>query len=48
MIYKKNIEENYIKDFESSMDAIATMSEEDPNFLIENLDKIRVFNSHLF
>lgn len=48
MIYKRNIEENYIKDFESSMDAIATMSEEDPNFLIENLDKIRVFNSHLF
>lgn len=48
MIYKKNIEENYIKDFESSMDAIATMSEEDPNFLIENLDKIRVFNSYLF
>ncbi|UDE95517.1 hypothetical protein LHA31_01655 [Carnobacterium viridans] len=24
------------------------MSEEDPNFLIENLDKIRVFNSYLF
>lgn len=48
MIYKKNIEENYIKDFESSMDAIATMSDEDPNFLIENLDKIRSFNSHLF
>ncbi|WP_041556251.1 sensor histidine kinase [Carnobacterium sp. 17-4] len=48
MIYKKNIEENYIKDFESSMDTIAAMSEENPNFLIDNLDKIRAFNSHLF
>lgn len=48
MIYKTNIEENYIKDFESSMDTIATISEENPNFLIDNLDKISAFNSHLF
>ncbi|WP_035053209.1 sensor histidine kinase [Carnobacterium pleistocenium] len=47
MIYKKNIEDNYIKDFESSINSLIDILEEDPNFLIENIDKLQAYDSHL-
>ncbi|MEK6190192.1 MAG: cell wall metabolism sensor histidine kinase WalK, partial [Carnobacterium alterfunditum] len=47
MIYKKNIEENYMNDFESSINSLVSILEEDPGFLIENIDKSRAYDPHL-
>lgn len=47
MLYKKNIEESYLKDFESSINSIVNLLEEDPEFLIGNIDKLRAYDSHL-
>lgn len=47
MIYKQNIEENYLKDFENSINSLISILEENPEFLIENLDKLRAHDSHL-
>ncbi|WP_373471144.1 sensor histidine kinase [Carnobacterium alterfunditum] len=47
IIYKKNIEENYMNDFESSINSLVSILEEDPGFLIENIDKSRAYDPHL-
>lgn len=46
-LYTNNIEESYINDFEHSINSITNLLEEDPNFLVENIDKIRSYEDHL-
>ena len=47
MIYQKNIEKNYLKDFENSIHSLVGILEADPEFVVENIDKLRAYDSQL-
>lgn len=47
-IYQNNIEKNYLTDYEQSIESIEGYLEKEPHFLIENLDKLKAHDTHLF
>lgn len=47
-IYQKNVENNYLSDYRASIKTTETYLEEDPQFLIDHLDKLKAHDTHVF